>query len=162
MKKQPLKGDWIELLIKDLTKVNLTLENEEEIKSMTHEQFKTKIKIEIRKHAFNEIEAIKSTHKKFRDINHNDMKNPQGYIKDNKFTNKMCSVLFDIRSRCVNEFKDNLHNLHETPLCPLCLKFQDSQEHAFSCAELPQQRTDPASISQIIATYLVTVTKNSK
>ena len=56
-------------------------------------QFKTKIKREIGKHAFNEFEAIKSTQKKYRDITQNDMRNTQGYITDNKFTNKMVGVI---------------------------------------------------------------------
>ena len=34
MKQHPLKDDWIELLVEDLKKVNLSLDDEENIKSM--------------------------------------------------------------------------------------------------------------------------------
>ena len=76
MKQHPLKDDWIELLVKDLTKVNLSLDDEEKIKCMTQTEFKSRIQKELRNHTFNELETIKSTHKKVKYIKHKDMLKP--------------------------------------------------------------------------------------
>ena len=47
MKASPLKGDWIELLHHDLEKVGLTIEDEENISTLTKSSFKNHIKQKI-------------------------------------------------------------------------------------------------------------------
>ena len=142
MKHMPLKGDWIELLVADLTKVNMSLDDEEAIKQMSQDQFKSKIRKEIRQFSFKELETIKSEHTKVKEIIHTDMNSPQKYIIDTRFTNKMSSLLFNLRSRCENEFKDNFHNMGRESLCVVCQQFIDSQEHALSCKAISQHLAD--------------------
>ena len=142
MKHMPLKGDWIELLVADLTKVNMSLDDEEAIKQMSQDQFKSKIRKEIRQFSFKELETIKSEHTKVKEIIHTDMNSPQKYIIDTRFTNKMSSLLFNLRSRCENEFKDNFHNMGRESLCVVCQQFIDSQEHALSCTAISQHLAD--------------------
>ena len=48
------------------------------------------------------------------------------------FTNKETSLLFNLRSQCVNEFKANFY-LHS---CPFCKTHSDTQEHALYCTTL--------------------------
>ena len=44
MKEKPLKGDWIHLLSEDLVKVDMTLDDEENIARLRKNIFKNKIK----------------------------------------------------------------------------------------------------------------------
>ena len=71
-----------------------------------------------------------------KEITHTGMTSPQKYLTDTRFTNKMSSLLFNLRSRCENEFKDNFHNMSRESLCIVCQQLIDSQEHALSCADI--------------------------
>ena len=48
MEKEPLKDDWINLLIKDLEKINLTLEDTNAIKELEKTNFKKLVKKNMR------------------------------------------------------------------------------------------------------------------
>ena len=97
MKNKPLKNDWIELLEEDLGKINLRLEDEEDIQKLSKENIKDFVKKAVRDKTFEEMEVIKTNHNKVKNIQHTDMKEPQGYMKSKKFTNKLGSTLFNFR-----------------------------------------------------------------
>ena len=59
----------------------------------------------MRKTVFIELENMKQGHSKVRDIQHYGLKYPQPYLSNPLFTNKQTSLLFNLRSRSVNEFK---------------------------------------------------------
>ena len=44
MKQNPLIGEWIELLVKDLEKINSSLQKEEEVKIMSKNEIKRIVK----------------------------------------------------------------------------------------------------------------------
>ena len=55
------------------------------------------------------------------------------------FSNKQTSLLFNLRSQCVNEFKSNFF----TSYCPLCSnsdhKYEDTQTHALICEAVQRE-----------------------
>ena len=59
-----------------------------------------------------------------------------------KFDNKLASLLFNLRCRSTNEFRDNQHTLYgKEPLCTLCKTHIDSQENALSCVSILKELT---------------------
>ena len=70
-------------------------------------------------------------------IKHSNLNQPQDYIVSNKFTNKEKSLLFNLRSMCENEFRDNFHNRFQSYQCEFCFNL-DTQQHALSCKETTQ------------------------
>ena len=57
------------------------------------------------------------------------------------FSNKQSSLLFNLRSQCVNEFKSNFF----TSYCPFCSKsnhiYEDTQFHALFCEAIKKELT---------------------
>ena len=45
------------------------------------------------------------------------------------------SLIFNLRSKCQKEFKENFHNQNGISMCPLC----DTQEHALACRVVAQE-----------------------
>ena len=135
MKEAPLKDDWYHLVRKDIDNLNLKL-TDNQISKLSKQDFKILIKNKIRQSTFLELEQIKSGHTKVKDISHCDLKTPQAYLKSFLFSNKQSSLLFNLRSQCVNEFKSNFF----TSFCPLCSssnkKHEDTQAHALICEVL--------------------------
>ena len=62
------------------------------------------------------------------------MDSPQKYLTSPLFNNKQSSLLFNLRSHCVNEFKSNFYTCN----CPLCGKSEDTQEHAVVCEAISE------------------------
>ena len=49
-------------------------------------------------------------------------------------------MLFNLRCRSTNEFKDNQHSLYgKEPQCTLCKKHIDSQENALNCESIHEE-----------------------
>ena len=131
MKEDPLKDDWIHLVQKDIKDIDLNL-SDNQIEAMSKYKFKKLIKNKVRSFAKKELEIIKQGHSKIRHSIHKDLKTPQTYITDPIFTNKQTSVLFNLRSQCVNEFRNNFY----PSICKFCKSASDSQEHALSSKEI--------------------------
>ena len=120
MKEQPLKDDWIHLVNKDIKMLPENTRKDEDIVKLTKYQFKKIVRKAVHQNAIKQFEAIKLTHKKVKHIKHNNLNKPQDYITSKHFTNKMVSTLFNLRSRCDNEFKENFHNLNTNMDCFIC------------------------------------------
>ena len=129
MKESPLKDDWIHLINQDLVKLGIEM-SDESISLLNKTAFKKIVKTKMRKTVFTELESIKQGHSKVRDIQHYGLKYPQRYLSSPLFNNKQTKLLFNLRSRCVNEFKSNFY----ASICPLCNSNSDSQEHALNCS----------------------------
>ena len=134
MKQSPLKGDWINLLNDDLEKVDLSLEDEELVSRFSKESFKQLIKKKMRVLLQHELECIKSGHDKVKHIVHTNLDKPQPYLTSGLFSNSQRSILFNLRSMCERNFRDNFHNLHIDNFCQLCNLHPDTQQHALTCS----------------------------
>jgi hypothetical protein len=151
MKEAPLKDDWIHLVRKDMVNIDLML-TDSQISKLTKQEFKILIKKKIRHFTFLGLEQIKSGHSKVKHIPHYDLKKPQAYLMSPSFSNNQSSLLFNLRSQCVNEFKSNFF----TSYCPFCSKsnhiYEDTQFHALFCEAIKKELT----ISQLQAFNSVT------
>ena len=103
----------------------------------------------MRKTVFIELENIKQGHSKVRDIQQYGLKYPQPYLSNPMFTNKQTSLLFNLRSRSVNEFKANFF----TSCCPLCSN-SDTQEHALHCIKIRDLLTQEQVSSLSSVSYI--------
>ena len=133
MKETPLKGDWIKLLEEDLEKVGLSLQDEIRVSNLSKTTFKSEIKKKIIELSNFEFECLKISHEKVRLIVHKQLNNPQTYLTSGNFSNSQRSILFNLRSSCENNFRDNFHNLYQNVLCQLCNLEPDTQKHAQVC-----------------------------
>ena len=139
MKESPLKGDWINMVKEDLNKIGMELKHEEQVKQMTRKEFKDIVKDKVKKLALEEFNNQKSNHKKVKGIEHKSLNEPQEYLTSNKIMQKTSCLLFNLRTKCQKEFKENFPKQNGGSMCPLCNENQDTQEHALACKVVAQK-----------------------
>ena len=133
MKNSPLKGDWYNLIQSDFEKIGMTLD-EKSIKEADLSTFKNHIKKSVWAAWFKELEEMKLKHTKVQNIKYDGLRRPQGYLTNPNFDNEMSALLYNLRCKSVNTFRDNFHTMYgKEPACRLCFRYQDSQEHALTC-----------------------------
>ena len=161
-KNKPVKGDWVELLAKDFTDIDMSM-NEDIIKNETKAQFKSRINKQLEKHMLAELKHKQEGHSKICDICYKNF-TIQEYLKSHMFNNHEALLLFSLRSRNCKSFKANVP-YYKNQVCPNngCEEI-DSQEHCIECDKLfpPETRTDKTEYSDIFSndvTKQLTVTK---
>ena len=133
MKDNPLKGDWIKHVEDDFKKIGIEI-NEKFIEETNSGLYKSFIKKHVWNAFFNQLQETKLTHIKVKHIKYENSRVPQKYLTNKKFYNKLCSLLFNLRCKSVNQFQDNQHTLYgREPLCKMCKNHIDSQEKALTC-----------------------------
>ena len=128
MKEDPIKDDWIHLVWKDISDINLNL-SDDQIGSLSKSEFKKIVKSKMRSFTHAEFERVKQGHSKVKHISHKNFMKPQPYLMNAMFTNKETSLLFNLRSQSVNKFKGNF----SISICHFCNSHLDTQDHALSC-----------------------------
>ena len=116
----------------------MSLDNEADITKMTKQEFKKFVKQKARENTFNNLNEIKEGHKKVKDIVNNNLNKPQAYITSSLLDNKEKALLFNLRSKSVNEYKENFTHKYNNTNCPMCDLQVDSQEHALACHKVTQ------------------------
>ena len=135
-KKNPIKGDWVQMIEDDMKNLQINV-SDANIADMSEYEFKKLIKNQIRQHTFTELLNSQLKHKKGSDIKYTNLCEPQGYLTDQMFNNKLCSLLFNLRCNTVSNIKDNFHRLYNDDLnCPICKVEVDTQQHMLSCSIL--------------------------
>ena len=136
-KKSPCYGDWVLLVEADKIKYEIEY-TDEKISQIPDEEFKKYVKNKVRQYAFKELKEIQSDHEKVKDIEFESLKEPQNYLKDKRFNNKISSLLLNLRCQSVNGIKGNFRKLYEGNLeCQLkCNTKIETQEHITQCHEL--------------------------
>ena len=83
----------------------------------------------IRPKASLELQKIQKSPMKVKCINFKDLDRPQNYLGHKLFSNKLSSLIFDLRCRNVRSIKENFHKQFKGELlCPLrCMGEIDSQ-----------------------------------
>ena len=135
MKADPIEGDWCLMVKKDFEESNIQL-NEDQVRQMDHQQFKTLIKKGVRDSSFIHFKEKQANHQKGRFLEHEDLTKPQPYLITNKLTNKQIGLLFNLRCQSVWGIRDNFHNLYEDRMCQLCFIEVDNQKHILLCSTL--------------------------
>ena len=114
----PSKLDWIQLVQGDMKKYSIN-HKEEQIISLSEEDFKKQIRKYIKQYSFRELTNIKLSHKKVKVIKHSPLSGPQAYLISSKLTRKMCSLLYNLKCKSVKGIKDNVHRQFKEDLsCP--------------------------------------------
>ena len=61
----------------------------------------------------------------------------QNYLKNSKMKYEEATILFALRSQTVKDIKLNIKTFSQNDkMCPLCMKFEDTQHHCFECPKL--------------------------
>ena len=74
-------------------------------------------------------------------INYQHFGQPQQYLKDTRFTNKMRVMLFNLRCNTVRGIKNNFHGMYTNNKCDLCGYLCYSQIHCMECEVLKKEVT---------------------
>ena len=131
----PVKGDWILQVRKDLeeTEINDTLED---IQKMSIEEFKAKVKTSVKNSALKYLNSEKARMSKIMYISH-DALELQPYLSPTVLEVSEAKLLFQLRSRMTN-VKVNFRNKYSNIICPVCdvEASEDSQQHVFECIEI--------------------------
>ena len=141
MRDSPMKGDWINLVSDDLESIGMTLGVEKDVVQLSKKQFKDILKEKVNNKVFVDMNKIKETHSKVKEVKHSYRTQPEEYLVSNKLSNKQSCLLMNLRSKCVKEFKQNFPSMNPDNMCPMCLEEPDTQEHALSCTEIAQKLT---------------------
>ena len=139
--------------VKDLEKIGFCIEDEESLSNLDKNSFKVLIKKKIKQLSTSQFENMKSEHQKVKSIVHEHTNSPQEYLTNGLFTNSQKSLLFNLRSMCDNNFKDNFHNNQQDNTCPLCKLGPDSQKHALSCNIIAEHLNQQEKITIQNITY---------
>ena len=129
----PVQGDWVEQVKKDLIEVELNIPFEQ-IKQMPIDQFKVKVQTATSKAAFQYLSCEKAKLSKIKDVPHSELK-IQNYLQPLALDVQDSKLLFQLRSRMV-EVKTNFRNKYSDISCPVCKLTEDTQQHVMECTIL--------------------------
>ena len=119
-KNAPTKGDWVNLVQEDMKILGLHI-SDKAIAEMNHDQYKDIVKKMVRKHASDELKSLQKGHKKVKHIPFGHLVSPQEYLTSNLFSNKLKSLLFNLRCQCVKTIRDNFHKYYNNDIkCRMC------------------------------------------
>ena len=118
-----------------MAEINLDL-TDEHIAAFSYTDYKNLIQNKVKNKVFKELTDIEASHSKVMNITHVNMDFLQNYLLSNQFSNKMCSLLFNLQSKSVNEFKGNMQSSNQQSPCTVCGPEEDSQQHSLICSEL--------------------------
>ena len=142
-KGDPTKGDFIELVKKDMESIGEVF-NEDMIGMENKEKYKAKIQKKLKTAVFKELKAKQLTHTKINEIKYSQMK-IQPYMTNTSFTNNMVKVLFNMRSSMTRNFKGNFSSMFKDNMrCQLmCQETNaiDCQSHLLQCQFLLDRLT---------------------
>ena len=129
MKEDPSQGDWCEMVAGNKEKLKLHMDDEQ-VAQTSDKDFKEAVKKLARMEAFSRFNKMREGHQKVNQIEYSQGDKPQEYLQTDQLSNKECSLLFNLRCKTVQGFKDNFHILNKDNNCDLCGKEADSQVHA--------------------------------
>ena len=141
--RNPTKGDWPQIVKKDLTDLNINFSFEE----IKKDKFKKIVKEACKKYSFKKLMNKKDRHEKGRNIKYNELK-IQNYLVSEVISTQEAKMLFKIRSEMIDT-KENFKHKYikksndvqtnvEALLCPLCRLHVDSAETILQCSALPK------------------------
>ena len=135
-KEHPTKGDFIELVTKDLKQFELTYD-EVASENMSKQVLKKELRKRAEKLAFTELRIGIAQGKKAKDLRYSELK-MQEYLKSEHLSNDEAKVMVALRSKCLKGIKGNFKHMHKVcQHCPLQCNIEepqeDSQEHLLKC-----------------------------
>ena len=119
----PVKGDWSEQVLLDISEIDLQL-TMQEIKNLSKESFRAKVKKAIERAALIWLIEEKGKKSKVKSLNYDVLK-MQNFLEGSELETAEKKFLFQMRSRMLN-VKCNFKNNHSDLSCPLCSLKEDS------------------------------------
>ena len=107
----------------------------EEIKEMSKNSFKTKVKLAIEREAFIFLIDRKSEKSKLKDLCYEELK-MQEYLNSSLQIGEK-KLMFQLRTRML-DVKENFKHAYPDHVCPLCGSENDSQQHLLDCAKISE------------------------
>ena len=142
-KSDPKKGDFYDLVKKDIEMVKLYL-NEDEIESLTKKQLKQIVKTKVNEAAFIHLMELKSSKSKLENIQYTKYE-LSPYMRSPQFTQEQASVLLALRTRTVRGVRSDFGDMFVNKHCPLGCDHIDTLPNILSCSVLqdwlPDQRS---------------------
>ena len=133
----PGENDWTETVKQDLVDFEIGL-SLQEVKELSHDQFKCMVKDKSRSAAFKQLMGAKSHHSKMSSLDYSELRIQQ-YLVNKSFHTGDAKLLFSFRTRMV-EVKNNYKNRQSDLNCPLCGKDTDTQQHLLDCEKIHRSR----------------------
>ena len=133
----PTQGDWWLSVQENMNQIRLSI-SENEILSYSKKQFSKLVKNKILLTLFKKLSDRQENHSKTKNIKYNSLET-QSYLKCSEITNCEASTLFRLRSRTINQIKDNFRNKYRKMgdmQCFFGCPNRDEQEHITSCQVL--------------------------
>ena len=131
--------DWVNTVIDDLEKVGLNA-TFAEIKTTRKVKWKNMVKKSISEHAFSNLEKIKQSHSKVKELKHEKL-NIQTYFLPNKLDISKEDIQNIFRMRCqVVNLKMNMKGIYDEYECKVCEEENETQEHIYECREIWKMR----------------------
>ena len=152
-KQNPSPGDFVKLIEEDFKTIGEEM-NDNMIKKMEKEQFKTFVKNKIKEATLKYLKEKQAGHSKVNNIEYSKLLR-QPYLSSSIFNNKECELLFALRSHTVRGIKANTPSIYRNNMyCPLnCSSSpqQDEQEHLLKCHRIiGELKVEETEIAQIV------------
>ena len=132
MAEKPIKDDWIELVLKDLSDFGIT-GNFKAIEAKSKDAFKKIVKIKAKEFALDQLNQMKFKHTKMENLVYTELCT-QDYLLSKDFGTDQKRNLFLFRTRMAS-FSENFRSGDVTQQCRMCSLFPDLQSHSVNCYE---------------------------
>ena len=142
----PTKGDWTELVQKDLEDLGIP-SSFQFIRSKSKEAFKNLVKAKAKEYALKILQIKQNSHKKMKDLKYESIK-IQKYFTRSDLSIEQKKLLFKFRTR-MSDFGENYRAGREKVICPLCESHVDNQELSFICPDIKNKVVISGKISDI-------------
>ena len=133
-KSDPKKGDFYDLVKKDIEMVKLDL-NEEDIETMSKKKLKEIVKTKVKEAAFKHLMEQKLSKSKMDNIKYTKYE-LSPYMRSPLFTQEQASVLLALRTRTVRGVRTEFGDMFVNKLCPLGCGDIDTLPNILSCSVL--------------------------
>ena len=140
------KGDFSDLVHQDLHKLEMN-ESEAEIKTLTKQQLKLKVKKSLRKVALKYLALNKTS--KTEKLNYKALE-MQEYLKSPLFSEKEASLLLALRTRTVRGIRCDFPGMSTSRECPMegCRE-EDTLPHLLTCPVLREHMAERSRVSTV-------------
>ena len=132
-----LRGDWWELIQQDIADLQMDL-SLSEIKMMSQESFKEKVKAHINEAAFKWLKNEQQSLRKIQDLKYSSL-SIQNYLKSEYLSVQQRKFLSHLRGKMI-KVRKNYSKMYESLFCPLCSSkgylLEENQKHLLDCVSL--------------------------
>ena len=134
-----LKGDWIEVVRKDLLDFSIN-DSFDEISRKKEDSFKKEVTKACKKFTFNMLMKEKQKREKGENLHYKNLE-IQSYLLNEKFKYRDAIFLFKIRTEMLDVRKNFSHKFMNNMTCQACNSHTDTQQGILECSALNSVQT---------------------